>query len=406
VTEAPTPCPLLIAADIRFPLERANGVQILKTAHALARSGMSVTLLVRHSDERSDAEILPLFGLTPRPGLRIRRLRVGHRRGRFLVSRVRYLAGAGLAAWGAARRGAVVFTRDLQLADALLALPFGPRLVYEAHAVEASMYRERGALYGRAETPRHSKAARLGRRERRVWLRAHGLVTTTAGIRDTFAASYGTRSGETRVLPNGCDAAPPGHPFPGLSAERPPRILYAGQLYPWKGVDVLVDAMAEVPEARLAIVGGLPGEPDLERIRARVAERGLRERTELLGTIPQVQVAAELARAAVVVVPPLRSVMTERHMSPIKALEGMAAGRPVVASDLASCRELLTHERTALLVPPGEPAPLAGAIRRLLVDRELAERLARGAWDAAPGFSWDARAVRLRELFEKVGATA
>lgn len=395
--------PVLIAADVRFPLERANGVQILKTAHALARQGTPVTLLVRHSDPRSDAEILARFGLAPRPGLRIRRLRVGHRSGRFLLARLRYLAGAGLAALGAARRGALVFTRDLQLADALLALPAGPRLVYEAHAVEAAMYRERGALYGTGETPRPAKAARLAGRERRVWRRAHGLVTTTAGIRDSFADSYGPRRGPTRVLPNGCDAAA-GQPFPGLSPERPPRVLYAGQLYPWKGVDVLVEAMAEVPEARLALAGGLPGEPDLERIRARVAERGLAGRTELLGTIPQAQVAAELTRAAVVVVPPLRSVMTERHMSPIKALEALAAGRPVVASDLASCRELLAPEETALLVPPGEAAPLAAAIRRLLADAALAERLARNAWAAAPRFSWDARAGALRELFETVRA--
>src|SRR5262249_1809666 len=166
------------------------------------------------------------------------------------------------------------------------------------------------------------------------------------------------------VIPNGCDvdatrefrAVPPG----------PPRVLYAGQLYPWKGVDVLVEAVAQVPPVRLVILGGLEGERDLARVRALVAARGIGERTEMPGTVSQAQVAQELARAAVVAVPFLRSAMTERHTSPLKAFEAMAAGRPIVASDLPSSRELLRDGETALLVPPGDAAALGEAVARLL----------------------------------------
>jgi len=179
-------------------------------------------------------------------------------------------------------------------------------------------------------------------------------------------------------------------------------VLYAGQLYPWKGVDVLVEAIAQVPEARLVILGGMDGEPDFERIRARVDAFGLATRTELLGTIPQAQVASQLERSDVVVVPVLRSVMTERHMSPIKALEAMAAGRPIVASDLASCRELLQDQKTAWLVPPGDAGALAHAVSGLINNPSLAERLARGAWERAPSFSWDARAGHLIDLFRGI----
>lgn len=390
---------LLIPADIRFPLERANGVQIVKTAAALAGRGLETTLVLRESDPRPTAEILGLFGIEPHPKLAVRRLEVRHRQGSFVVPRVSFLARASLLSFRHLHRGGLVFTRDLQLADLLLRLR-SRRVVYEAHAVESLMYRERGVLYGTGEKANPRKAARIAGREGRVWRRAAGFVATTAGIRDSFEERHGGRE-RVRVVPNGCEV-PALRAFPGLSREQPPRVLYAGQLYPWKGVDVLVEAMAQVPEARLVILGGLPGEADLVRIRALVERLGLGPRTEMLGTVPQVRVAEELSRAGAVAVPFLKTAMSERHTSPLKAFEAMAAGRPLVVSDLPASREILRDGENALLVPPGEASALAAALRRLLGEPALAERLARAAWDEAPRYSWDARALALAALFEEL----
>jgi glycosyltransferase involved in cell wall biosynthesis len=392
---------VFMPADIRFPLERANGVQIVKTAAALAKAGVPTTLFVRRSDPRPTDEVLALYGVSPTAGLHVRRIDVGHRRGAFALPRAVFLARAVVAALAAFRRGSVVFTRDLQLADALLRLrPLSGRLVYEAHAVEALMYRERGALYGDAIPVSEGKARRLASREARVWRHAAGFVTTTAGIRATFEQMHGPRE-HTRVVPNGCDV-PAERAFPGRPREMPPRVLYAGQLYPWKGVDGLVEAMTEVPDARLVILGGLDGEKDWKRIRALVEARGLAARTEMPGTVPQVRVAEELRRAAVVAVPFLRSAMTEHHTSPIKAFEAMAVGCAIVATDLPSSREFLRHDDNALLVPPGDVAALAAALRCVLSRPELGERLARAAYAEAPRYSWDARAASLRELLREV----
>jgi glycosyltransferase involved in cell wall biosynthesis len=179
-------------------------------------------------------------------------------------------------------------------------------------------------------------------------------------------------------------------------------VLYAGQLYPWKGVDVLVAALADHPEARLVILGGLAGEADFDRVQRLALSRGLGARVEMPGTLPQARVAEELRRAAVVAVPFLRTAMTERHTSPLKAFEAMAAGRPIVASDLPSSREVLKDGETALLVPPGDAAALGAAIGALLGDPARAERLARAAFAAAPAYSWDARARCLAGLFAEV----
>jgi len=391
-------------ADVRFPLERANGIQIVKTAAALARAGARTTLLVRRSDPRATGEVLSLYGLAPPPpALRVRRAFVWHGRGGRALPRALFLSRAAAAALSALRGGWAVFTRDLQLADLLCrwGRPAGAGVVYEAHAMEAVMYRERGALYGTGEVPSARKAARLERRERRVWRRAAGVVTTTAGIREGLSAAYGPRSGPTRVVPNGCDV-PADRGFPGLAGETPPRVLYAGQLYPWKGVDVLVEAMAAVPQARLVLLGGIPGEADKNRIEALVRARGLFERTEMPGTVPPARVADELRRAAVVAVPFLATNMTERHTSPLKAFEAMAAGRPIVASDLPSSREFLRDGENALLVPPGSAEEMGKALRRVLEDGALARRIAATAYAEAPAYSWDARARALLELLEQV----
>jgi len=392
--------PVLVAADVRFPLERANGVQILKTSAALARAGCDTTLVVRQSDPRSDAEILQLYGLAPDAHLEIRRLEVGHKPGAFRLPRARFLWGAGAAALGTLRNHGLVFTRDLQLADLVLRLRPRARLVYEAHAVEELMYRERARLYGTDERPNERKARRIAAREARVYRGAAGFVATTAGIRDSFAELHGSRP-RVVVVPNGCDvlASPD---FPGLAVNRVPRVLYAGQFYPWKGVDVLVAALGRIPGARLVLLGGLPGEGDSARIEALVAQHGLGERVELPGSVPQARVRGELARADVVTVPYLQTGMTERHTSPLKVFEAMAAGRPIVASDLPSSREVLEHEGNALLVPPGDAEALAFAIARLLAERELRERLARRAFLDARRYSWDARASSLGALFEEL----
>ena len=80
----------------------------------------------------------------------------------------------------------------------------------------------------------------------------------------------------------------------------------------------------------------------------------------------------------------------------------MAAGRPIVASDLPSIRVILDHEVNALLVTPGDTAALAGAIERLLAEPGLASRLARAALERVPEYSWDRRAERLDALFDEV----
>ena len=141
---------------------------------------------------------------------------------------------------------------------------------------------------------------------------------------------------------------------------------------------------------------------DESRVRSRAEALGIADRVFLLGMVPQPEVARISARARVVAVPVRRTEMTLRHTSPLKAFEAMAAGRPILASDLPSSREFLRHGENAWLVPPDDPVALAEGLARLLGDDALSERIARTAFADAVAFSWDARARRLLDVFAEI----
>ena len=341
-----TGAPVLMPADVRFPLERANGVQLVKTAAALAASGRRTTLFVRRSDPRPTAEVLALYGVGADDRLTVERAEVGHRAGAFALPRLRFLARAGFAAWRALRNGAVVFTRDLQLADLVLRASSGP-LVYEAHAVEALMYGERGALYGTSEQPDRAKAARIAAREARVWRRAAGFVTTTA--RNPGLLQRRARAARARARDPERHGRARGAHVPGTLARDPAARRVRGPALSVEGRR-RAGARLCVGAGRAARDPGRPrGRGGRRADRALVAQCGLADRTEMPGTVAPARVADELARAAVVVAPFLHTAMSERHTSPLKAFEAMAAGRPLVASDLPASREFLRDGENALL---------------------------------------------------------
>lgn len=387
---------IVLFSDIRFPSPRANGIQVVKTAHALASRGRDVRLVVRHSDGRATEDILPTFGVEAHPHLKIERLKVGHATGVSFLPRLRYLTRSLFLGRRAVREGAFVMTRDLQLADVLLRIGC-ERLAYEAHAVEAIMYDERHELYGSKEPANPAKRRRIAHRERRVWSGARGFVATTRGILTTFERQHGARP-RTAVIPNGCDV-PKDRVFTPPSTDR--RVVYAGQLYPWKGVDVLVQAFAQLADGELVIAGGLKGENDFERVQDLAKSLGLGARVRFLGSLPQKEVANELAQATVVAAPFLKSAMTSEHTSPIKAFEAMAAGRPLLISDTEAAREIVEDGKTGLVVPPGNVAAWAAALNRVLSDRDLQMTLARAAFEKATHFSWARRAERLEDFLEE-----
>jgi glycosyltransferase involved in cell wall biosynthesis len=305
---------------------------------------------------------------------------------RFLVE-----AGTMAATW----RG-VVLTRDLGLASFLVQAPFArrARVVYESHGIADVVSAEMPMLLGRPDlAPSAAKLRRLARREARVWKRAAAYVTITAALARELEERFGTRP-HVHVVPDG--GPDPGNiTTPPFDVRQPAVIGYAGHLYPWKGVDVLVHALSRLPDAAGLIIGGHPAEPDRARVESLAASLGISGRVSFTGQLPPAQVTARLAGATVLVLPNGASAISARYTSPLKLFEYLALGRPIVASDLPAIREVLTDGETALLVPPGDAGALAAGIHRVLSDAALAQRLAAGALELAPRYTWEARAARL-----------
>ena len=127
-------------------------------------------------------------------------------------------------------------------------------------------------------------------------------------------------------------------------------------------------------------------------------------RITFTGLIPPADVAARLREADVVTLPNPRSAISSEFTSPLKLFEYMASGRPIVASDLPSLREVLRHDENALLVEPGNPQALVAGIQRIKNDAALGPRLAARARTDVAQFTWARRAERLEALFSAVAA--
>ena len=139
-------------------------------------------------------------------------------------------------------------------------------------------------------------------------------------------------------------------------------VLAVGNLYPVKDHATLLRATARLPEdVRVAIAGRGEEEANLRRL---ASELGLASRCQLLGVRDDVE---RLLAAADVFVQPSRS-----EGLPLAVLEAMAAGLPVVASRVGGIPEAVVEGRTGLLVEPGEPALLAGALEQVLADADRA----------------------------------
>ncbi len=385
---------VLCFADTRFPIERANGVQTMATCHALAARGHDVTLVVRPDSAPVPRDPFAFYGLAPIASLHVRTVAAGGagrtRRLRFLLSAAR------IAATG---RHGVVLTRDLGLAAWLLQLPKAtrPPLVYESHGLADTVAAEMPALLGRAAlAPSPGKLHRLARREARVWARASAYVTITQALADELAARFGPRP-RVFVVPDGAWPAEPGSSAPRSAAAFVAG--YAGHLYPWKGVDIFIRALAIAPGMHGLIVGGHPGEPDLARVTRLVQELGLASRVTITGLVPPREVRTRLADASALVLPNTASAISERYTSPLKLFEYLTIGRPIVASDSPAIREVLDDRRTALLVPPGDAAALAAALVELQQQPALARSLGDAAATLAPRYTWAARAARLEITF-------
>jgi glycosyltransferase involved in cell wall biosynthesis len=397
---------ILYLADIRFPLERANGIQSIETCHALARRGHAVTLIVRPDTQAPPRDPYVFYGLPRIPSLTIE---LAPSAGVAAARRAAYISYAVGRALGHARHD-LIFTRDLGLAALLVRVPrvARPPVVYEAHGIAADVAASLPTLLTNAPAASASKLRRLERRDSRVWKSADAYVTITSGLATELTRRFGTRD-RVAVIPDGVRLPGEENASTGLDRRSGSRdglytIGYAGHLYPWKGVELIIEAVTALQDTRALIVGGHEAEPDLQRLRDLAVSLDCASRVTFTGAVPPTEVASRLREADVLVLPNPASALSTRFTSPLKLFEYMALGAPIVASDLPSIREVLRDGENALLVPASNPPALVAAIRRLKEDTALGAALGAQARADVRDYTWDRRAERLESVFAELAA--
>ncbi|MCH2101253.1 MAG: glycosyltransferase [Planctomycetes bacterium] len=237
------------------------------------------------------------------------------------------------------------------------------------HSLHFHLHREKMDLRGRV---RLHMFKRMLNRTRSVWA-VSGAVARAIEERASYPAD------RISVLHNCVDLRPyeqlPSRPEAKAALGLPPDaplVLSVGRLHLAKNFPMLVRASAEVlrvhPKAHFALVG--EGD-ERAKIEAEIMRQGVSESWTLLGQRPDVPHC--LAAADSFVQP------SDWEGCPIAVVEAMAAGLPVIATDVAGVGEVIKHETHGLLIPRGDEAELSATLLRLLSDSETSARLASSA---------------------------
>jgi glycosyltransferase involved in cell wall biosynthesis len=198
------------------------------------------------------------------------------------------------------------------------------------------------------------------------------------------------------VLPNPAPAVPELVPREELRAGlcvEGPVLAFAGRLTAQKSLHVALEAVAELDDVTLLVAG--EGD-ELGSLRARADELGLNGRVRFLGPQPRDRVL-ELFRAADAAI-----LSSAWENFPHTVVEALAAGTPVIATDVGGVREAVEDGVNGLLVPPGDSDALAAAVRRYLGDEALRRRLRERAQPSVERFSAESLLGELEAVLRRV----
>jgi D-inositol-3-phosphate glycosyltransferase len=220
---------------------------------------------------------------------------------------------------------------------------------------------------------------------------ADRIIAANAVERDHLRWYYGAGRDRITVIPCGVDTelfAPmdPASARAELGLPDGRLILYVGRLTPIKGLETLLESVALlVPRPTLLIIGGDQDEPfnaHVAHLRTLVASRALEPSVKFLGAQPQERLRRYYAASDVTVMP------SYYESFGMVALEAMACGSPVIASNVGGLTTTVREGVTGFLVPEGDPAALTERIATVLGDDDLRWRLGREAVRSAAQYRW------------------
>lgn len=348
-----------------FLAERGHGVEVVTTA-----------------DEEPGRRAYPVRWASRRSPLR-------HSQAALLVRR-------------AARRADVVYAtsmiRRAALGSRLARRPLVVKLVSDEVFERAAREGRYAGTLDEFERVAGDARTRFLRTTRNRALRSARHVFCPSGYLRDVALRWGLDPDRVSVLPNPAPDIPPMPSRDELRSELEfsgDTLVFAGRLGPQKALGVLLRALVDLPDVTLALAGDGPERAALEHT---AHDLGLDGRVRFLGAVPRDRVL-RLFRAADVSVLP-----SAWENFPHTVVEALAVGCPVIATAVGGVPEAVTDGENGLLVPPNDPAALAGAIARFLADDELRAKLAAAAPRSVEGYSEAAVFARIEAELERAVA--
>lgn len=376
---------------------------VLELSRALAALGVAVDLFTRQFEERPRFEAVT-------EGVRIVRVPCGP--GEFVIKEEMYAhwpefadnCGRYIADEGLAYQLLHSHYWDAGYVCRLLAPRLGVPFVHTSHSLGAWKRERMGG-----DPVEMEKLYHFGERiaeEKRVFAAAAGLTVTNPASVEKYKEYYGFESENMVVIPPGVNTARFNAEDDGraVAGTERPYVFSLSRIDANKGLDFLINAFARVAgEADLALViGGGSAEPRererlvLEELRDLAAAQGVEGRVAFTSYVTDRELPYFYRRARAFVLP------SKFEPFGMTALEAMACGTPVVATNLGGLARFLEDGRDALLVDPSRTEELAAAILRAATDGELAARLvAAGRETVAREFTWEAIAKKHIAFYER-----
>jgi len=263
-------------------------------------------------------------------------------------------------------------------------------LIYEAHDFYGDLKRkwpteprEKGKL------ARERKSARL---EPKIFKLCDGVIFLRETTKQIFSEYY--KLPPHIVASTGCDAIP--------EVESPPKstvVAHIGRLYPDKGADVALEAIAQCQDARFRIIGE---GPEREALLEKARRLGIEKRVEFYGWVLHAKLGDALIDVRAVVLSQLDTFFNRYLTSPKKAFDSISHGRPLIFPDLPCISEFLEDQKHGLKFKVEDSKELASAIQKIISDDVLWSRLAGNLPEFAKKYSWMSRAQKIAELVESI----
>jgi glycosyltransferase involved in cell wall biosynthesis len=383
---------IVYLADTQIPSRASNGMQIMRMCAAFAAEGADLTLVhPRRFGNRPEGyagDVWAFYGVPE--NFRMITLPTPLTRP---LSNVRWFArvarGVPLSTW--------IFRRSRPRAEPFVTYSrsmLGAWLAIRARRFWGSRSACRGVYVEVHDAPPTGQAWN-------TLSSADGLVAISAALRDYLASRCPTLAYRTFVEHDGVDGAllrRPTHEAESVRRrlgidEHSTIVGYTGRINGDKGLNTVLGAaeLLHAAPVHFVLVGKVYDDLDVDGAR-RLAN------VSLIGFVPPVDVPSYVAACDMLVMPTSAKLSYSRFTSPLKLFEYLASGKPVICSDLPVLREIVQHERNALLYQADDAASLADAVQRLRTDDALRVALAEQATRDVVRFCWESRARRILEL--------